>query len=53
MNTTTYAVGIAESVFHVHRVDAETGEIHRRKLTRAKCSAFIARQLPAMRRRAG
>lgn len=47
MNTTTYAVDIAKSVFHVHWVDAETGKIHRRRLTRAKFSAFIAQQLPA------
>lgn len=37
---------IAKSVFQVHWVDPDTGEIHRRKLTRAKFSAFIAQRLP-------
>jgi len=46
MNATTYAVDIAKSVFHVHWVDPETGEVQRRKLTRAKFSAFLARQVP-------
>lgn len=46
MNATTYAVDIAKSVFQVHWVDPETGEIHRRKLTRAKFSTFIAQRLP-------
>lgn len=46
MNATTYAVDIAKSVFQVHWVEPETGEILRRKLTRAKFSAFIAKRLP-------
>ena len=33
MNATTYAVDIAKSVFQVHWVEPETGEILRRKLT--------------------
>ncbi|MCD6675491.1 MAG: IS110 family transposase [Burkholderiaceae bacterium] len=37
---------IAKSVFHVHWVDIDTGEIHRRKLSRAKFAAFIAQRLP-------
>lgn len=47
MNATTYAVDIAKSVFHVHWVEAETGQIRRRKLTRSKFAAFIGQQLPA------
>ena len=46
MNATTYAVDIAKNTFHVHWVDLDTGEIHRRKLTRTKFSAFIAQRLP-------
>lgn len=46
MNATTYAVDIAKNVFHVHWVDADTGEIHRRKLTRTKFAPFIAQRLP-------
>ena len=46
MNATTYAVDIAKSVFHVHWVEPETGEIHNRKLSRAKFSAFIAQRQP-------
>ena len=42
----TYAVDIAKSVFHVHWVEPETGEIHNRKLSRAKFSAFIAQRQP-------
>jgi transposase len=45
--TTTYAVDIAKNVFQVHWVDPGTGEIHRRKLARAKFAAFFAQRLPA------
>ena len=36
MDITTYGMDIAKSVFQLHWVDTDTGEIHRRKLTRAK-----------------
>ena len=42
MNTTTHAIDIAKSVFQVHSVDPETGEIHRKKLQRAKMVEFFA-----------
>lgn len=47
MNATTYAVDIAKNVFQVHWVDAGSGEIGRKKLSRAKFSDFFARLLPA------
>lgn len=47
MNTTTYGVDIAKNVFQVHWVDASTGEISRKKLTRAKFAEFFAQRLPA------
>lgn len=46
MNATTYAVDLAKSVFQVHWVDPETGEIHNRKLSRAKLIAFFAQRRP-------
>jgi transposase len=47
MNATTYAVDIAKNVFQVHWVDAVSGEIGRKKLSRAKFSDFFARLQPA------
>jgi transposase len=47
MNPTTYAVDTAKSVFQLHWVDAETGEIGRKKLTRAKFIEFFAQLKPA------
>lgn len=44
MNATTYGVDIAKNVFQVHWVDALTGEICRRKLTRGKVNEFFAKQ---------
>jgi transposase len=46
MNGTTYAIDIAKSVFQAHWVQSETGEIHRRKLQRAKVVEFFARREP-------
>ena len=46
MNATTYGVDIAKSVFQLHWVDADSGEIHRRKLTRGKVREFFARREP-------
>lgn len=46
MNATTYAIDIAKSVFQVHSVDPETGEIHRKKLQRAKVVEFFISREP-------
>ncbi len=46
MNATTYGVDIAKQVFQVHWVDAATGEIHRKKVSRAKLAEFFAKRLP-------
>ncbi|HEX6705309.1 MAG TPA: IS110 family transposase [Albitalea sp.] len=48
MDRTTYAVDIAKHVMQAHWVDAQTGEIGRRKLTRAKFLEFFAK-VPAAR----
>ena len=47
MNATTYAVDIAKTVFQLHWVEPGSGEIHRRKLSRAKFIEFFARLRPA------
>ena len=47
MHATTIAIDIAKSVFQLHWVPLETGEIRRRKLSRAKLMEFVARQAPA------
>ena len=44
MNATTYGVDIAKNVFQVHWVEADSGEIHRKKLTRSKFTEFFARR---------
>lgn len=46
MDTTTYAIDIAKAVFQVHWLDLDTGEIHRKKLQRAKLMEFFARLQP-------
>jgi transposase len=46
MDITTYGMDIAKSVFQLHWVDADTGEVHRKKLARAKVSEFFAKRLP-------
>lgn len=47
MNATTYAIDTAKSVFQLHWVEPDTGEIHRKKLQRAKLMEFFARLLPS------
>jgi len=47
MNATTYALDIAKSVFQLHWVQPDTGEIHRKKLQRAKLMDFFARLQPS------
>jgi transposase len=44
---TTYGVDIAKNVFQLHWIDPETGEIHRKKLIRAKVTQFFAQRPPA------
>ena len=44
MNATTYGVDIAKNVFQIHWVDPTTGEIGRRKLSRAKFIEFFAQR---------
>lgn len=46
MNATTYAVDLAKNVFQVHWVDPETGQIAKRKLSRAKLIDFFAQRQP-------
>lgn len=46
MNVTTYAADIAKNVLQVHWVDPLSGEIGRKKLTRAKFSEFFAARHP-------
>jgi len=46
VNVTTYAIDIAKSVFQLHWVEPDTGEIHRKKLQRAKVLEFFVRREP-------
>lgn len=46
MNATTYAVDSAKNVMQLHWVDAESGEISRRKLSRAKFVEFFSARQP-------
>jgi len=46
MDRTTYGVDIAKSVMQVHWVDAETGEIGRKKLARARLAEYFAQLQP-------
>jgi transposase len=47
MNATTYAADIAKNVLQVHWIDSLTGEVGRKKLSRAKFSEFFASRQPA------
>jgi transposase len=46
MNRTTYGLDIAKNVMQLHWVDAQTGEIGRKKLARAKLAAYFAQLKP-------
>lgn len=46
MDRTTYGLDIAKSVMQLHWVEAETGEIGRKKLARARLAAYFARLEP-------
>lgn len=47
MHATTIAIDIAKSVFQLHWIEPDSGEIRRRKLSRAKLMEFIGRQAAA------
>jgi transposase len=47
MDRTTYGVDIAKNVMQLHWVDARTGEIGRKKLSRAKLAEYFAQLQPA------
>ena len=42
-NVTTYGLDLAKQVFQAHWVDVDSGEVHRKTLSRAQVSAFFAR----------
>jgi transposase len=46
MDRTTYGLDIAKSVMQLHWVDAQTGEIGRKKLTRARLAEHFAQLQP-------
>ena len=46
MDRTTYGLDIAKSVMQLHWVEAETGEISRKKLARAKLGEYFAQLQP-------
>lgn len=46
MDRTTYGLDIAKNVMQLHWVDAQTGEIGRKKLARAKLAAYFAELRP-------
>ena len=46
MDRTTYGLDIAKSVMQLHWVDAQTGEIGRKKLARAKLAEHFAQLQP-------
>ena len=46
MNATTYGLDIAKNVMQLHWVDSDSGEIFRKKLSRAKLSEFFAQRQP-------
>src|SRR5690606_37370941 len=46
MDRTTYGLDIAKNVMQLHWVDAQTGEIGRRKLARGRLSAYFAQLQP-------
>jgi transposase len=46
MDRTTYGLDIAKNVMQLHWAEAETGEIGRKKLARAKLAAYFAQLKP-------
>lgn len=46
MDRTTYGLDIAKNVMQLHWVEAETGEIGRKKLARARLAAYFAQLQP-------
>ena len=45
MNATTFGLDIAKNVMQLHWVEPDSGEIKRKKLTRAKLGEFFAQRL--------
>jgi transposase len=46
MDRTTYGLDIEKNVMQLHWVEAETGEIGRKKLARGKLAEYFAQLLP-------
>lgn len=46
MDVTTYGLDIAKNVMQLHWIEQDTGEIQRKKLSRAKLSEFFAQRQP-------
>ena len=46
MNATTYGLDIAKNVMQLHWIEPDSGEIKRKKLSRAKLSEFFAARQP-------
>lgn len=46
MNATTYGLDVAKSVFQLHWVDAQTGEIVNRRFNRGELIKFLSIRLP-------
>ncbi len=47
MDRTSYGLDIAKNVMQLHWVDAQTGEIGRKKLARARLAEHFAQLQPA------
>ena len=47
MNVTTYGLDTAKNVMQLHWIDPDSGEIQRKKLTRAKLGEFFAQRQPS------
>src|SRR5579875_2340229 len=48
MNGTAVGVDIAKTLFQVHYIDQETGEIVNKQIKRAKCLEFFANRAPCL-----
>jgi len=48
MQVTTYGVDLAKSVFQVHWVETDSGEVRRKMLTRGQLQAFFACRAPGV-----
>jgi|GEM_PF-6727627 len=48
LNLPVIGLDLAKSVFQLHIVDVETGEIQRRQIKRAKLTEFFAKCIPSL-----